>query len=246
MISRCRKKAMRDDLGPFDVEIEPGLKARLHPFSNRCEKRAFAGIQIWDNFERTALKQAIEMHPEQPFTFLDVGANVGLYSLYVDYYAKAIGRQTHIIAIEPSLEICARLEDNVAINDTKIRIIRAAVSDVPGTGQINKPGNNLGETKLLENIGGEDSNIVIIDTLARICRTQGINTIDALKLDVEGQDHKTLKAFFEDAPLRLHPSLLILETGHMKHSPLIALCEAHDYEVKAVAGLNTILEKRNV
>ena len=131
LISRARKKALLSEDGPFDVKVDDGLLARLYPSGNRCEKRAFAGVQIWDALERSALKSVIQTESETPFIFLDVGANVGLYSLYVNAYAKQAGRAAQIIAIEPGVETCARLEANIAANQANIQIIRAAVSDAP-------------------------------------------------------------------------------------------------------------------
>ena len=99
LISRARKKALLSEDGPFDVKVDDGLLARLYPSGNRCEKRAFAGVQIWDALERSALKSVIQTESETPFIFLDVGANVGLYSLYVNAYAKQAGRAAQILSL---------------------------------------------------------------------------------------------------------------------------------------------------
>lgn len=244
-ISRARKKAMAGEIGPFDVEVADGVKARLHPASNRCEKRAFAGPQIWDSVERETLRAAIQNGSESLFTFVDVGANVGLYSLFAHAYAKAVNRPIRILAIEPGMEICGRLEDNIAANQADIQIIRAAISDAPGTGYLGAGEGNLGESRLVAAISGQDSETVVIDTLARICRTQGLAMIDAMKVDIEGHDLRAMTAFFDDTPERLHPQILILETGKTANHPLVSLCEAQDYAVKTRTGLNTILEKRH-
>lgn len=251
LISRCRKKALAGEAGPFDVEIEPGLNARLYPMTNRCEKRVLAGPQIWDAGERAALKSCIENKTERAFVFLDVGANVGLYSLYAYHYAKMSGRKSRIIAIEPSMEICGRLEDNIAANGAPIQVIRAAVSDTLGTGRLGGGSTNRGETHLVEATGDDNNEAVVIDTLPRICRAHGISHIDAMKVDVEGHDLRALTAFFEDAPTRLHPNLLIIETGRGGNAALVSLCERYDYRTaladdakhSAKAGLNTIMEK---
>lgn len=241
MISMSRKRAMSGSAEPYDVEIAPDVKARLYPSENRCEKRAFAGVQIWDADERAALKRAVTEGPKEPFVFLDVGANVGLYSLFVNAYAKQAGRSANIIAIEPGLSTCARLEANIKASEADVRIIRAAISDVPGTGHLGGGSDNRGEARLVS--GGHDVEAVVIDTLTRICRTQGLSHIDAMKLDIEGHDLKALTGFFEDASERLHPKLLILETGREERSPLIELCEGRDYRVALRTGLNTIMEK---
>lgn len=241
LISRARKKALNGEDGPFDVEVDQGVFARLYPGGNRCEKRAFAGVQVWDPTERLALKAAIDSKSDAPFVFLDVGANVGLYSLYVNAYAQHADRPSHIIAIEPGVETCARLEVNIAASKANIQIIRAAVSDAPGTGHLGGGDINRGEAKLSAQSG--DTETVVIDTLPRIARTLGLTRIDAMKLDIEGHDLKALTTFFEDASAKLHPALLILETGREAVSPLIELCLAKDYVVAERSKLNTILKK---
>jgi len=241
LISRARKKALAGEDGPFDVQVDDGVFARLYPSGNRCEKRAFAGVQVWDLMERLALKSAIEAQIESSFVFLDVGANVGLYSLYVNAYAQQADRKAQIIAIEPGVETCARLEANIAASKANVQIIRAAVSDAPGTGHLGGGDINRGEAKLSAQSG--DTETVVVDTLPRIARTLGITRIDAMKVDIEGHDLKALTTFFEDASSKLHPGLLILETGREAVSPLIELCEANDYVVAERTKMNTILKK---
>lgn len=241
MVSRCRKKAMAGAKEPFDVDVIPGLKARLYPSGNRCEKRAFAGVQVWDKIERETLKTAIETHPSGEFIFLDVGANVGLYSLFVNTYARAAQKNVRILAVEPGLETCSRLETNIRANDAPIEIIRAAISDTPGTGYLGGGDTNRGEAKLQGT--AQDGEQVVIDTLARICRTHGLTHVNAMKLDIEGHDLKALTGFFDDAPHRLHPNILILETGREADSPLIELCRRHGYIVTDRPGINSILKK---
>ena len=241
LISRARKKALAGEPGPFDIHIDEGVSARLYPGGNRCEKRAFAGVQVWDLPERLALKSAIESETQQPFVFLDVGANVGLYSLYVNAYAQKSGRASRIIAIEPGVETCSRLEANIAASKANVHIVRAAVSDAPGTGHLGGGDINRGEAKLLAQ--SSETETVVIDTLPRIARTLGLTRIDAMKVDIEGHDLKALTTFFEDASSKLHPDLLILETGRDANSPLIELCAANDYIVAQRTKMNTILKK---
>jgi len=241
LISHARKKALAGEEGPFDIEVAQNVRARLYPSGNRCEKRAFAGVQTWDLAERSALKSAIEMSSERPFVFLDVGANVGLYSLYAQAYAKAGHRDIRIIAFEPGLEICSRLEANISASGASIEIIRSAISDKPGIGYLSGGEHNRGETKLSER--SDKSEEVVIDTLPRVARTLGLTYIDAMKMDIEGHDFKALTTFFEDAPIRLHPKLIIAEVGSSPTSPLIELCKANGYSETNRTPLNAVFEK---
>jgi len=243
MISRARKRALAGQSGPFDVDINDAIVARLYPKTNRCEKRAFAGVQIWDAKERGALEQAVNGSDRDPFIFIDVGANVGLYSLFVNSYAKAAGKKAHIIAIEPDLENCARLEDNIKANNADIHILRAAVSDQPGMAYLSGGEINRGEVKLAQT--GQPEDQVVVDTLTRIIRTLGITKIDAIKLDIEGHDYKAMKTFFEDTAPMLHPRIIIAETGNPESAPLIELCKEHKYMVSERTKLNSVFIKEN-
>ncbi|NNE58972.1 MAG: FkbM family methyltransferase [Hellea sp.] len=238
MISLHRRRAIKELNEPFDVKIAPNVNARLYPSQNRCEKRAIAGVQIWDTAERAALKQSIDRCEDETYIFLDVGANVGLYSLFVASYCKEADKAYDIVAVEPGKQIGERLLDNINASDAKIKIIHSAVSDHPGTGQLGGGETNRGETKLLESGEGE---IVIIDTIARIALAHGLEKIHAMKLDIEGHDLKALTGFFAQAPKSLFPVLLILETGKEENSPLIDLCNTEGYALAGRHGLNTIM-----
>lgn len=241
MISSFRKRALKGLNEPFDVDVAPGVKARLYPFQNRCEKRAFAGVQVWDSAERAALKKAVQASASETFVFLDVGANVGLYSVFAAQYCRAAGKESEIYAIEPGQQTADRLTDNLIASDAKVQVIRAAVSDMPGTGQLGGGEINRGEAKLLDSGDGE---LVIIDTLARIALTHGLTRIDAMKLDIEGHDLKALTAFFEAVPKSLFPELLILEVGKEEQSPLIDLCTSKDYALQGRYGLNAVMTRK--
>lgn len=238
MISRHRNRALKGLNEPFDVSVAPGVKARLYPSRNRCEKRAFAGVQVWDAAERGALETAVKSCTDDSFVFLDVGANIGLYSIYAAQYCREAGKDADIYAIEPGQSTAERLTDNLTASEAKVQVIRAAVSDAPGTGHLGGGETNRGEARLMDADSGE---IVIIDTLARIALTHGLTKIDALKLDIEGHDLKALGAFFETAPEGLFPKLLILETGKDESSPLIDLCEARGYRLDGRYGLNAVM-----
>jgi FkbM family methyltransferase len=243
MISGRRKRAIRGLSEPFDVTVAPGVNARLYPSGNRCEKRALAGVQIWDAKERAALRRAVQQSAAQqgdtPFTFLDVGANAGLYSLFVNAYAKNEECPVRLIAIEPSATMSARLTTNAAASDATIELVRSAISDVPGEACLSDGGGNRGEAQLSD--AGET---VRVETLVGLCDRLGITQIDAMKLDIEGHDERALRAFFDHAPDALHPGLLIVETSADNGTTLIELAQSQNYLVSDSTALNAILKKR--
>ena len=60
-----------------------GMRLRLYPRRNGCEKNALFTPQMFDTMERRVLAEAVRRKRGGAFTFVDIGANVGLYSLYL-------------------------------------------------------------------------------------------------------------------------------------------------------------------
>lgn len=242
LISLRRKRAIRGLSEPFDVAVAPGVKARLYPSGNRCEKRALAGVQIWDASERAALRKAVNSGKE-PFIFLDIGANAGLYSLFVNAYAGEADRAVRLVAVEPSAEMAARLSVNAAASDAEIELIRSAISDTPGEACLSDGGGNRGEASLYDPEVGGTGETVPVETLMGLCERLGIARIDAMKLDIEGHDERALSAFFTEAPTTLHPRLLILELSAESRDALVELARAQNYLLTDDTALNAIFEK---
>ena len=70
------------------------------------------------------------MGPKSPFVFVDIGANVGLFSLFV---AARAGERARILAIEPEPGNFARLAFNVAANPgAPIKPLNLALADEAG------------------------------------------------------------------------------------------------------------------
>ncbi len=239
-ISLCRKQAIRGLPEPFDVAVAPGVKARLYPSTNRCEKRALCGVQIWDAAERDALQTAIIRSSSSPFIFLDIGANVGLYSLFANAYAAKSDRDIRLIAVEPSSEMGTRLAVNAAASDAHVEVIRSAISTHVGDVFLSDGGGNRGEGQIAAS--GEAVQAV---TLLQLCEGAKIDRIDALKLDIEGQDLPVLSQFFEQAPATLHPFMMILEVDDTSAAPLIELVQAHDYLITTRTRMNVVVRKRD-
>ncbi|PHQ66935.1 MAG: FkbM family methyltransferase [Robiginitomaculum sp.] len=243
-ISLYRKQAFKGLSGPFDVQVMLGVNARLYPRSNRCEKRAFAGVQIWDAEERAALAAALDASTIAPFIFLDVGANVGLYSLILAAHAKTTGKDIRIVAFEPDPANRARLAFNIKASEANIQVLPFAISDEDGEGFMGGGDINRGEIRLQDNVDDSDEKNeqpVQIKTLYGVCEEQGLSRIDAMKVDIEGHDERALTAFFERAPKALWPCLLILETGRDATTSLLELCTGHGYTITKRTGINSIL-----
>ncbi len=239
-ISLARKRAVKNLSEPFDVAVTDGVKARLYPSTNRCEKRALAGVQVWDYVEREALRRAIQTPSNTQFVCLDVGANVGLYSLFANAYSQAASRDIRLIAVEPSADIGDRLRVNAAASGAKVELIRSAIATAAGDVFLSDGGSNRGEGQL-----SSEGEPVKAMTLMQLCEHVQLSHINVLKLDIEGVDFPVLKQFFEQAPESLHPDMMILELDAESAEPLIALTHTHNYLLTNRTRMNAVVTKRD-
>lgn len=249
LISWYRKRAFKDLPDPFDVTIMPGVRARLWPRSNRCEKRAFAGVHIWDRAEHTALRTALLASESSPFVFIDAGANVGLYSLILSAKARAANKAILILAIEPDSTNRGRLEFNIKASGADIEVLPFAISGQEGEGVMVGGDTNRGEVHLTskqtpdQQTSGQKKPTVPVRTLYGICHENDLSRIDAMKMDIEGHDEPALRAFFASAPQSLWPKLMVLETGRETTTPLLELCQANGYTLNTRTGINSVLSR---
>lgn len=241
-----RKAALGDAPGPFDVALFGTQRARLHPHDNRCERRAVSGIKFWDRAERAALRGAARQAGADGFNFVDAGANVGLYTLSARADALAANVPFRGLAIEPDPINRARLSFNLmASAATDVQIAPVALSATPGKLHLLSTGlQNRGEVRRAET-GAANTIQVDAKPLLDVITAAGLDRIDAMKIDIEGQEAAVLDPFLTDAPTALCPNLLIVETSRDGRPTLIHLLESHGYEIDRRVDINTIMRLRD-
>jgi FkbM family methyltransferase len=201
-----RRLAMKTLKGlPLDLETF-GVRMRLYPYKNVCERRILFTPQYFDTDELKILTSRIA----DGFTFIDVGSNVGWYALSVAREAGAV--PTRILAVEPQPEIFDRLIYNIRQNPScTIKAVDCAVADKTGELTLFLDPLNRGEASLkIVNSSQTDAIRVPAVTLLDLLSREGLTRIDALKLDVEGAEDLVLDPFFRDAPASLYPGLFIV------------------------------------
>ncbi len=207
-----RRIAIRQLKGaPLDVETF-GARMRLYPYYNVSEKRILFTPQFFDAEERTLL--ASRMNDD--FVFIDIGANVGAYSLFVAAKAKA---RCRVLAIEPQPDIFERLIFNIRQNDfPSVKALECAVTDSDGEITLFIDNQNRGETsvRVVSAEGGRSAMRVPARTLLTLVNEEKYDHIDAIKLDVEGAEDLILEPFFRTAPESLWPKLIVIEHLHQR------------------------------
>ncbi len=132
--------------------------------------------------------------PADSATVLDVGANLGFFSVYA--MSRLPG--STVLAVEPLPANFAALEANLALNpDHRFRACQAAVSDAPGTLRLFIPKEDAHPTgaSIFAPPGGLAPEVEVpAVTLATLCEEAGWTDVDLLKLDCEGAEYAILYA----------------------------------------------------
>jgi FkbM family methyltransferase len=130
--------------------------------------------------------------------FVDVGANIGYYTLLA---AQAVGERGAVIAIDASPGIFKLLERNVSINDVpNVRAVNAAVAEYLGRLPVFRaPDTNTGETTTLPMKGYELEAEVAAAPLSYILTPEEFRRARLVKIDVEGAEWPVLRGIFPSA-----------------------------------------------
>ena len=241
----------------FDVKVLD-LQLRLLSRGNYCETTALFAPQFFDSIEFEWLKAALQGNS----TFVDVGGNVGLYSLI----AAKHNPETQIITIEPDRQLIKRMLFNAACNQLDIESVPVALSNYSGAGVLDTSASESGQNQLVagddESSSEEDDTTAVsnkdpdrsvnppkshlleveVTTLLDVCSSQDIDNIDLMKIDIEGHEYKVLKHFIENAPTSLFPKRIIIEHVHDADGVMDILQQQGNYKIAASSQRNTLLE----
>lgn len=221
----------------FDVDVFGGARARLHPYDNISEKRVYMSPQLWDAEERRLLGSAIGASSDESFYFVDVGANAGLYTLFVDAAAKRAGKAASALCIEPDAEMRRRLSFNLAASNIGAVVAPVAAGAEDGVLRFAPNEKSRGMSRL------HASGAVSVEarTLHRLLLEWSPPRVDALKIDIEGAELGVLRAFFGASSVALAPRFLIAEVSHeAEEGALAALLRANSYAVESVSERNIV------
>ena len=139
----------------------------------------------------------ILLNGENP-TFIDIGANVGVNSIF----AKARCPKTRVVAIEPATINLSLLRENIENSSQKIEVVPVAVSEI--NGEIQLIGDHThAHVNLYDSEGVKVKSARLDDLIANL----KVNSIDLLKIDVEGYTDKVLS--FSDETLLLTRNAIV-------------------------------------
>jgi FkbM family methyltransferase len=133
----------------------------------------------------------------QDMTLVDLGANIGYFSLVA---AQTMGGAGRVYSFEPDPDTYNILERNVTANgfDNVIEAISAAIADHEGTATFHQYVNDAGSSSLtLRELPIRDSIMVEVTTLDLWAEARGWPDIDIVKMDIEGAEVAALNGMRE-------------------------------------------------
>lgn len=134
--------------------------------------------------------------PSGSLTIIDVGANVGLFSLYM----KSIRQDCDIHCFEPVAQTRVLLQNNIA-DQPRITIYPYALSNYNGSSLIGIHAANSGENSLKFNPAGaaQTEKIRVVDTSTAMNQI-GLTYIDIMKIDTEGCEVEIIESLQAHLP----------------------------------------------
>lgn len=186
-----------------DVEskVQPGIRIRLY-FDSRLSQSIYCGDFEWRE------RQFLSAFLRPGDVFVDIGANIGLYTLIA---AHRVGSTGHVYALEPCSKAYQRLLANVQLNHlTNVSCYQLALSDRVAQLDmtISLDGfdawNSLAQPIRGNSFAVETVNAVTWDDFAQEHNLVGCVTM--MKIDVEGWESRVLSGGYQvlsqtDAPV---------------------------------------------
>lgn len=120
-------------------------------------------------------------------TFIDVGANIGYFSLLA---SKMVGEKGHVVALEASPRNYISLKKNLEINSARnVRALNVAISGKRGVLPVyNSADRDRGKSTLLDARDHQLEEHVEALALAEVLDTQEVTGARFIKVDVEGAE----------------------------------------------------------
>lgn len=190
----CRPKPIRWLVNRILILISPeSLSVRGAVIHLNHEDPILCGALTLGVFEKEEMDRFCS-EVRDGITFVDVGANVGLYTALA---LRRMPKSGTILAVEPARENFLFLEKNISsnrISGSRVKVIAEplAVADREGEGLLHKNPGNKGDNRLYRDAMLQDSEKVHVTTLDRLCARHGISQVEIIKMDVQGMEKRVL------------------------------------------------------
>ena len=121
-------------------------------------------------------------------TFVDIGANIGYYTLLA---SRAVGPAGVVVAIEPGRGNLVVLRENIAANAlTNVRVVPAAAGTAAGVLPLYESDTNMGDHRLYP-VDDRDHYAVDVIRLDDLLRSIAV-VPDVVKIDIQGYEYHAM------------------------------------------------------
>jgi len=208
LMARCVRRLNPDT--PLDVSLYGG-QARLHHSGNNSEIKALLSPKRYAREEYAFCRDHM---PTQSGVFVDIGANAGIFSLYM----ASLMQSGTLICAEPQPDMFHRLQTNFGLNPNlsdrlNLHLKPTAIGgDQPGTLTISTPESaGQASARLARDVPTIEVPVLPMLDLLKSCE---VEHVDVLKIDVEGYEDGILYPFFERVDRSLFPRAIVMESCH--------------------------------
>jgi FkbM family methyltransferase len=174
------------------------------------------------------------LHLKDQIVMVDLGAHIGKYTVY---FAKLF-KSLRIIAVEPAptnfIMLRKAIEANHLENVTPLRI---ACTDIDGETQLYISFKS-GVHSLVKRSGAVTSIMVKGQSLDNLVGELRLESVDIIKIDVEGAEYKVLKGGLNT--IRKHKPVILIEIWPSNHKTVVEFLRKLDYDVTSIEGANYI------
>jgi len=173
----------------LNVAGASGLRMFLHPDDKVFTFRIMATRQ-WEPNETYWMSTCVQAGD----TFVDVGANVGYYTLIA---SRLVGESGRVYAFEPDPTVFAILQKNVRLNHLRnVVLVPMAVSDQTGSVRLFLADENKGDHRIYETDEQRPSVAVEATTLDDFFEGDD-RGVDFVKIDTQGAEGQILRGMHE-------------------------------------------------
>jgi FkbM family methyltransferase len=224
----------------MDAELEVAVVGgfRMIADTGDVPGRALATAGIWEPYVTTALQELLTPGD----VFVDVGANLGYYSLLG---SRRVGPGGHVYALEPAPETYASLCRNLKLNRAaNVTPLQAAAGSAEGTAALfgPRPGNT--GTSSLRRVSnavvpggevGDESTEVRLVALSSLVPDEELERLRVVKIDVEGYEAEVLRGLEPVFERGLRPAVIVeIHASFDPEAPayVVGFCERFGLRVR--------------
>ena len=220
---------------PLDI-LYHGLKLRIYPHNNTIESKIFTSSKLREEKELNIISRYIR----HGGTFVDIGANIGYYSLMAAKFGA-----THIIGIEPNPIVLDRFKDNIKFNrfEKQIKTFQVGIGGKQGTLELRLSQTDMGSSSIVNTKLNSDKIKIKVISLSELLKKEGITKVDVLKIDIEGFEDRALFPFFETLDKKHYPRLILIEDSSQTNwdENILGWLLANGYRVLARTRGNVLI-----